>query len=123
MDELKFALLKNKIKTEPINFRIVSDSMLPLIKVGEEISMIKLPPTLNIFDIIVFYDKGKLICHFVWQDQKQFNGAVITRSLKDPYKNEVPRDYKNLLGWVPSKKISWTCKTKIILLNWMNRSL
>lgn len=123
MDELKFALLRKKIKTEPINFRIVSDSMLPLIKVGEKISMTKLPEKLNIFDIIVFYDKGKLICHFVWLDQKVFNDTVITRSLKDPYKNELPRAYKNLLGWVPSKKISWTYKTKIILLNWMNRSL
>lgn len=123
MDKLKAELIKNKIQKEPINIRVVSDSMLPLIKIDEQLTLTKLPTELKIFDTIVFYDNGKLICHFVWKDQRALNGTLVTRSLKEPYKNEIPRKYSNIVGWVPTKKISFMIKLKIVLLSWIMCSL
>ena len=123
MNKFELELIKNKIKTEPMNIKIISDSMLPLLKINERLAVSELPANLSVFDIIVFYDAEKLICHFVWKDQKKFNDSIITRSLKDPYKNEIPRNYNNIVGWIPSKKIHWMLKIKIILLNWVRGSL
>lgn len=123
MDRIKFELLKNKLEDGPIEIRIVSDSMLPLIKVGDTISMFKKPTKLKAFDIIVFFDVDKLVCHFIWKDQKDFNGSIITRSLKEPYKNEVPRNYKDIIGIVSSKKISSTTRIKILFFNFLRGTL
>lgn len=123
MDKLAVELIKNKVQKEAANIQIVSGSMLPLIKIDEQLDLVRLPTELKVFDIIVFYDNEKLVCHFVWKDQRDFNKSVITRSLREPYKNETPRDYNNIIGWVPSKKVPFKTKAKIIFFSWIRGAL
>lgn len=93
--------------------KIVSGSMEPVIKVGDDILVMVKAKDLKKFDIIVFRQNNKLICHYLWSVNKIIEPKLMqTRSLlgaKDfPIKDE---DY---VGKVISHKLSVWRILKII---------
>ncbi len=93
---------------------VVTDSMEPLIKVGEDITIERVNKTeLSTFDIIVFDQAGKLNAHFLTHidlEKDQF----LTRSLKNPHTNDYPIKWEQILGRVSTKKLNWILKLKVL---------
>ncbi len=115
IDGLKLLLIKNK----KAQVRIVSDSMHPLIRSGEILSISPLYKELSRFDLIIFDYYGNPFCHFFWS--KIFNGTenderIFTRSLKNPSQTDIPILPKDILGLVTNKKINWYLKIKVYLI-------
>jgi len=93
---------------------IVSGSMIPVIQIGEEILVEVKAKNLKRFDIIVFVQNERLICHYLWSHNQFFEPILLqTRNMgggKDyPIKEE---DY---LGKVLSHRLSFWQKLKILL--------
>lgn len=99
-----------------LKFKVISDSMLPLIPIGAELSFIEKSTGLNTFDIILFRRDEKLVVHYIWRNQYELNKSFITRSLKNIYKDEYPIEYSEILGQVRNFKIPLFTKIKILLL-------
>jgi hypothetical protein len=114
MDRIQLEALKRKLELSgSAEIRIVSDSMFPLLSVGEILEIKPLPAKLNPYDLLVFYDQNRLTCHFLWLDQRALNDSVVTRSLRAPQEDDIPVPSNHLLGWVPQKKISRITRFKI----------
>ena len=105
-----------------VKFKVVTDSMAPLISIGDEL-LYKKSNTYHTFDIILFARHSKLVTHFVWRNQLDFNKSIITRSLKDFYTDEEPVLESEILGVVENFKISIFTRIKIIYLCWINKKL
>jgi hypothetical protein len=100
-----------------IKYRVITDSMEPLIPVGSEIELRKFEDQdkIELFDILVFMNNGKLICHYFWHSNEVFDrGLIVTRCLKNKNLDE-PFERKNILGIVINYKISFWMKLKIII--------
>lgn len=105
-----------------LKFKVVSDSMLPLINIGDELT-IKKDNQYTLFDIVVYSKNSKLIAHFVWRNQISFNQTLITRSLKDFYTDDEPVEESAILGVVTNYKISILTRIKILFLCLMRSKL
>lgn len=100
-----------------IKYTIVSDSMTPLIPVGSAITIEKVKDIkeLKRFDILVFKENNKLICHYLWHINKIFDqGKIVTRNLKDGAL-DVPFEFAKLHGKVTNYRIKRWTKMKIAL--------
>lgn len=109
--EIKKTLsLKKELKIRPI-----SDSMSPLLKVNEILTIKPIDSQeLKTFDIIVFWYQNTLMCHFFWARQTSSNATMlITKSLKEPKSIDLPSPVDCLLGIVNCKTPWWA---KIYLL-------
>lgn len=106
-----------------IKFKVVSESMNPVIRIGDELITKKITGDLNTFDIILFKRHNKLVVHYVWRNQKNFNNTVTTRSLQNIYLDEEPVSYSDIMGKVSNYKLSIFKKIKIILLCLIRGSL
>lgn len=96
------------------NLTVISDSMDPVIKVGEEIILAKVEKSqLKLFDIIIFEQAGRLNSHFLTQIDSE-NNRYITRSLKSPDSNDYPIQWEQILGKVSTKNLSWIQKLKVL---------
>ncbi len=106
----------NDIEKLDLDFKIASDSMHPVMRIGQNI---KFQKKLNYktFDIILFKKDRKLTCHFIWRLQK--NKTFITRSLKNYIENEAPIIESQILGTIVNFKISNLLKFKILLINFL----
>lgn len=93
-----------------IKGKIVSDSMVPTLLVGQEIQIEPTSPEkLKRFDIIVFKVGNELCAHFFWGRQKNFmtnDETFITRSLKNPTFLDFPIRPENIIGKVEDVKLS-----------------
>jgi len=123
-DQTSFKDLKKKIKKDGfLGIRIISDSMVPLIQIGEEVTVAEYidQKQLKRFTPILYWDGKKLICHYVWTHNRLTNHegmkTIATRSLKDPKSNDIPIAHENILGIVIGRKISFLRKLKIIMTN------
>lgn len=95
--------------------KVVSDSMEPLIKVGENITVQKpLIKELNIFDIIVFNQGARLNCHYLTKIDHQ-QDQYITRSLKNPTSQDYPISFDDIIAHVTNKKLSLWHKSVILI--------
>lgn len=123
IDLIQFEVLKNRlVKENKIEIKIISDSMEPFLKIEEKIYTIPVTKDFEVFDLIVFWRDGKLICHFVWRNQISFNKTVVTRSFKNIYLDEKPVESRYILGFISNKKISFFTKIVIVLKNIFKRS-
>jgi len=109
---IKYKILSQKI----FRGKILSESMEPVVKKDEEIVVEVKAANLQRFDIIVFEDGNKFICHYVWSVNKMIEPKLIqTRSMsgiKDfPFKEE------HYIGKVISHKLSFWQRIKILLFN------
>ncbi len=94
---------------------IVTDSMLPLIRVGDKIVAEVGNQNLKRFDIIVFYMNGVLVCHYVWAINRFVKPILYqTRNLKHG-ECDLPISSEDYLGKVVSHKLPAMDKIKIIL--------
>lgn len=85
--------------------KIQTDSMEPLIKVGDTVVVEVGNLELKRFDIIVFYDDQKLICHYLWHKNVVVTPVMLqTRNLHG--KKDCPIKLENYLGKVVSHHLS-----------------
>jgi signal peptidase I len=100
-------------KNHSAQIRVTSDSMKPLIKVGELLTVMPVEGPLKRFDVIVFDYHGTPFCHFFWGKLK--DERVFTKSLKNPAQIDIPIFEKDIFGIVESKKIGIFFQIKIYL--------
>jgi len=123
IDLIQLEVLKSRLSKEhTIEIKIISDSMQPLLKIDETVTVIPFEKKCEIFDLIVFWRNDKLFCHYMWRDQISFNNSVITRSLKEPYSDEKPVERIHILGTIKDKKIRLVTKLLILAKNVIKRS-
>lgn len=123
MDAVEIEILKQKIQRQPVDVKVASNSMEPILKTGDIVKIYPLTQPPRIFDVVVFKNNLQLNCHFVWRNQLDFNNTLVTRSLKEPGLDEVPINMTEILGWVPDAKISLIMKFRLILWNWLTNQL
>jgi signal peptidase I len=106
--------LKKKIQQQPFfKGKIVSGSMIPVIAIGEEIMVEVKAADLKRFDIIVFVQHQKLICHYLWTINKIVEPRLMqTRSMRGG--KDFPISEDDYVGKVISHRLSWWQKFKII---------
>ena len=104
----------NEIKKLPLfKGRIASDSMVPVIQVGEEIVIDVGVEDIKRFDIVVIFLDGKLICHYLWRKNKLVKPILLqTRNMSGNL--DYPVELKDYLGKVINYKLSLWQKLKII---------
>ncbi|MBY0517938.1 MAG: S24/S26 family peptidase [Bacteriovoracaceae bacterium] len=57
-------------KSQPLfKFSVITGSMVPVLQVGETV-VVDVDSTIDIHDIIVFWQDGKLVCHTVWRKNR-----------------------------------------------------
>jgi hypothetical protein len=110
-------IIKQKILSQKIfRGKILSESMEPVIKKDEEIVVEVKAVNLQRFDIIVFEDGNKFICHYIWSINKLIEPKLIqTRSLRGP--KDFPFKQEQYVGKVISHRLSYWRKIKILLFN------
>lgn len=118
----QFGKFKQRLHDEgALGIRILSGSMEPLIQTGEELQVIPIKDVADLkpFDIIVYWDRDILICHYLWSINQRFRtdaGLRIfgTRSLASQ-REDFPIDESQILGRVIGKRISRWQQMKILL--------
>lgn len=120
MDLLKFRTLKLKLEQEGIlSLRIASGSMAPVLRTGQIITVKKTKLSeLKKFDIIVFLQNERIMCHFLWSVQidKENQQTLITKSVENPTEIDIPLKEGLLLGKVDAT-IPIHLKIKVWLKN------
>lgn len=106
-----------------IKFKVISDSMYPLIKIGDELHFVSDLKGLNVLDIVLFKREEKLVVHFVWRNQIKFNSTVITRSLKNPFTDEAPVHKTLIVGQVTNFRIGFFLSLRIFIINILRGTL
>lgn len=72
-----FLQYKNKINSEKqLRVKIISPSMEPLIRVDQKLTVHKVETQLKPFDIIIFFQKDRLICHYIWHINKHLKKKI-----------------------------------------------
>lgn len=106
--------VKTKILSQPFfKGKIVSGSMIPVIQIGEEIVVDIKAKELKRFDIIVFVQDEKLICHYLWTMNKIVTPLLLqTRSMGGA--KDYPIREEDYIGRVVSHRLSFFQKLKII---------
>jgi len=107
------------------NFKcqIVSDSMEPVLKIGEVVRAepIAAPDEvtrLKRFTLIVFKRDDRVLCHYIWRiNQQVMPGTCVTRSLKNPFHDEVPVPFNDVLGQIREKVIPTWLRVLLVLNN------
>lgn len=93
--------------------KVVSDSMNPIIKVGDIIQVDVGVKNLKRFDIIVFHDGSKLICHYLWNMNKIVEPLLLqTRNMRK--EKDFPITWEQYLGKVTSHQISFFQKLRLL---------
>lgn len=97
-----------------VKFKVVSDSMHPLIKIGQLLTLAPRKPAYKTFDMIVFRRGSNLVVHYVWRDQSARNNTVVTRSLKNIYSDEEPVGLDEIVGEVCDVRCGTFLRLKIV---------
>ncbi len=114
---MKFTLEQfEQLKASPIfKGTIMSGSMEPLIKIGDEIIISVGDTNLKRYDIIVFYQDGLLICHFLWNINKIVEPKLLqTRNLAK-FGIDYPITMNAYLGKVVNYKLRFRDKLRLVL--------
>ena len=106
-----------------IEYKVVSDSMIPAINIGDILIVAPLNFNIRRFDILLFKRNATLVVHYVWKNQTSFNNSIVTRSLKNIYWDEEPVEISQILGSVQNYKINSWIKFKILFLCFITGSL
>ena len=124
----EFKAMKMKLKSSlSLDIQIVSDSMYPILAVEERCTV---SPYLGVdnlkrFDIIIFWQANRLICHYFWRTSIALNTGKLqfmTRSLKNIYTNDVPFNEDQILGLICDTKVKKLTQIKIMFLNMLRGS-
>lgn len=125
LDRESFAVIKRTVEKRGIfRGKIVSDSMSPLIRTGDLITIepVKDPSKLERFEIVVFHQMGKLTGHFVWNHNRLGSEPTLTtKPLKSPQAEDLPVDYPSILGRITSHRLSPLQRLKVLWMNFRGR--
>lgn len=92
--------------------KVVSDSMVPVIQIGEEVIIDVGNMDIKRFDIIVIYQNEKLVCHYLWQMNRYLKPILLqTRNMSG--RLDFPVKVEDYLGKVMSHRLSFWQKFKI----------
>jgi signal peptidase I len=121
LDLINFHQLKSIVaKTGKLKFKVVSDSMLPIFKIGDVVTVEPFKQeVLKRFDVVVFWERNRMIIHFLWAkqlDETDGKSIYITKSLKQPLAVDLPIKESLLLG-VVNVRIPFMTKVKVFLKN------
>lgn len=110
--------LKKELKKKGLLcFNVVSGSMEPIIKTGEKIIVQNFESEPSEFDIVVFFQRGILICHYIWHvnqmRSKEGHLIYVTRGLHG--REDLPIEADQVLGRVTSHRISSWNRLRITL--------
>ena len=94
--------------------KIISGSMIPVIKIGEDVLVDVKSKDLKRFDIIVFLRDEMLICHYLWNINRLVEPLLMqTRNIHGG--KDYPIKEEDYIGKVVSHKLSFFRKLKIII--------
>lgn len=94
--------------------KVISNSMEPIIKIGDDVVIDVGNQNISRFDIIVFFHDGKLICHYLWQMNRIVKPILLqTRNMSG--KLDYPVTLDDYLGKVMNYKLSFWQKLKILI--------
>lgn len=100
-----------------IPIKIISGSMVPVIKVNQTVVITKLTRPIARFDIIVFKGDRELICHYVRHVNRYVtdgdNDLIQTRGLASK-QNDVPIHQDQVLGIVISHRLNLWRKLRLM---------
>jgi hypothetical protein len=113
--------VRESIRSEKhVGFTVVSGSMEPVIMTGSliEVEPVESIDELRTFDIILFWNGKRLICHYLWH-LNQLPGAdgsriIITRPLTPKDGEDLPVAVEHVLGRIASHKIPFWRRVRII---------
>lgn len=100
-----------------LKYKVVSDSMTPLIPIGADLELEKISSLSDLkrFDIVVFVQNNQLMCHFIWHINDHFDkGVVVTRALKDN-KEDAPFHYKSIVGKVKNFRMNFLTRLRVLI--------
>ncbi len=102
--------------------KIISDSMEPVLNIGDMITVEVGRKELERFDLIVFYSQDKLICHYLWAMNRLVEPILLqTRSTKYGLR-DYPIGFEDYLGKVVSHRLNTWEKVKIFLrIKWKGK--
>lgn len=114
------AWLKEKLEQEEsVTLTVVSESMAPIIKKGEQITIEKVElKELQVFDIILFEQAERLNCHFITQihiASDKNESTFITNAYSSPKRSDYPLHHDQILGKVRGKALSFYHKLFFIM--------
>jgi signal peptidase I len=120
--KVDLAELKRRLNEQGfLPIRIMSGSMEPVIRTGEQLMVAEIAEPLRIFDIIVFWDGSVMICHFVWRINRAIKSKgerwIVTRSLISS-REDFPILESQILGRVTNRKLPFLRKLRILLEVW-----
>ncbi len=97
--------LKADILSRPFfKGRVITGSMVPVIKIGEDIVVDVKARELKRFDIIVFIQDKKLICHYLWNINQVVEPRLMqTRNMSGGLDFPIPE--KDYIGKVVSHRM------------------
>lgn len=103
-----------KLKSLPfIKSQIVSDSMTPILNIGDNVLIEVGDLELNRFDIIVIYVDGKLVCHYLWK-MNSFVKPILMQTRNMRKQMDFPIDLTDYLGKVVSHKFTFLQKLRLM---------
>lgn len=103
-----------KLKAMPfIKSQIVSDSMTPIINIGDNVLIEVGNLKLHRFDIVVIYVEGKLVCHYLWK-MNSFVKPILIQTRNMRKQMDFPIVLEDYLGKVISHKLTFWQKIKIM---------
>lgn len=124
LEYLLFDRIKDAIKKKPIRCRVCSGSMLPILKIGEEILLAPLPAEVKPFDIIVFRSERnqQLYAHLVWRIPRPIDGRTIYVTKGYCAVQEDDFIYReDVLGIVTSHRATLLMKFRLVFSFFFNR--
>ena len=112
----QFNKLKDLIQVKNIDINIISDSMLPLLKINDKLTISKIISPLEIWQIVVFLNhEDKLTCHYVYGKSNLEENVYYTRPLNRKYQSDLPLKSDHLLGVVINKPFPFYFKIYALL--------
>ncbi len=104
-----------KLKASPFfKGKVVSASMEPVIRTGEEIVVDVGCKELRRFDIVVVYLEGKLVCHYLWAKNRVVTPVLLqTRNMKG--QRDFPVEESAYLGKVVSHRIGFLRRLRLLV--------
>lgn len=94
---------------------IVSDSMVPVLNIGDKITVEVGSRKIERFDIIVFWSQGKLVCHYLWAINKRVEPILLQTRNTQYGEKDYPIDFDDYLGKVVSHKLTTWDKIRIFI--------
>jgi len=103
-----------KLKSMPfMKSQIVSDSMTPILNIGDKILIEVGNLELNRYDIIVIYVDGKLVCHYLWK-MNSFVKPILMQTRNMRKQMDFPITIEDYLGKVVSHELTLWQKVKLM---------